>query len=184
MEKTLWTIDPAHSEIHFKVKHLMITNVTGQFNRFSGTVETDGDDLSTAKVHFTAEINSISTNNEQRDAHLRNVDFFDATVHPELIFEGDQLTKIDDENYLLEGTLTMRGISKHVQFNAENGGMIKDPWGNIRVGFTVSGKIHRKDFGVSFGLTGETGNVLLSDEVKINASAQFVKQAGEQTENK
>jgi polyisoprenoid-binding protein YceI len=183
MKKTLWTIDPAHSEIQFKVKHLMITNVGGQFNRFSGTVETDGDDLSSAKVHFTAEINSISTNNEQRDAHLRNADFFDAAIHPELVFEGNQLIKVDDENYSLEGTLTIRGVSKHVKFNAENGGIIKDPWGNTRVGFTISGKIHRKDFGVSFGLTAETGNVLLSDEVKINVNAQFVKQSEQQTEN-
>jgi polyisoprenoid-binding protein YceI len=178
MGNTIWTIDPAHSEIQFKVKHLMITHVTGQFNRFNGTVETDGDDFASAKIHFTADISSISTNNEQRDAHLKTGDFFDVETHPQLIFEGDSLRKIDDENYELQGTLTIRGTAKKVKFNVEYGGMIQDPWGNSRVGFTVSGKINRKDFGVSFGLPTGTGNALLSDEVKINVSAQFVKQAG------
>jgi polyisoprenoid-binding protein YceI len=176
MAKTIWKIDSAHSEIQFKIRHLMITNVTGQFNRFSGSVETEGNDLTSAKIHFTAEVNSISTNNEQRDAHLKNSDFFDATTHPELVFEGERLEKLEEENYLLEGTLTMRGTSHPIKLNVENGGIITDPWGNTRVGFTVTGKIHRKDFGVSFGLGAETGNVMLSDEVKINASVQFVKQ--------
>jgi polyisoprenoid-binding protein YceI len=177
MKKTTWTIDPAHSEIQFKVKHLKISNVTGQFNQFNGTVETDGDDLTHAKIRFTADISSISTNNEQRDAHLKNSDFFDAEIHPQLIFEGDGLEKIDDENYKLHGTLTMRGISREVKLNVEYGGMTQDPWGNTRVGFSISGKINRKDFGISFGLVSETGNILLSDEVKINANAEFVKQA-------
>ncbi len=179
MSKTIWAIDPTHSEIQFKVKHLMITNVTGQFGQFSGTVETQGHDLSTAKVHFSADIDSISTNNEQRDAHLRNNDFFDAETHPKLVFESDRLVKIDDENYKLEGTLTIRGTSKKVKFDVEYGGIIKDPWGNTRVGFTINGKLSRKDFGVSFGLGAETGGVLLSDEVRIYANAQFVKQEAE-----
>jgi len=177
MQKTIWAIDPAHSEVQFKVKHLMITNVTGQFNRFSGTVETDGDDISSAKAHFTAEVASISTNNEQRDAHLKNSDFFDAGTHPQLIFEGEKLQKIDDEKYELQGTLTIRGTSKQVKFDVEFGGMIQDPWGNTRVGFTVTGKIRRKDFGVSFGLNAGTEAAMLSDEVKISANVQFVKQA-------
>lgn len=175
--KTTWVIDPTHSEIQFKVKHLMISTVTGQFNKFSGTVGTDGDDFTTAKVHFTAEINSISTNNEQRDAHLRSGDFFDAENHPQLIFEGDKLEKIGDENYKVHGTLTMRGTSKKIILYAELGGIAQDPWGNMRAGFTLNGKLNRKDFGISFGLLAETGGIALSDEVKIVASAQFVKQA-------
>lgn len=175
--KTTWAIDPTHSEIQFKVKHLMISTVTGQFNTFSGTVETDGDDFTTAKVRFTADINSISTNNEQRDTHLRSGDFFDAENHPQLVFEADKLEKIGDENYKVHGTLTMRGISKPVILDAELGGMAQDPWGNTRAGFTLNGKINRKDFGVSFGMLTETGGIALSDEVKIVASAQFVKQA-------
>jgi polyisoprenoid-binding protein YceI len=177
MKKTKWIIDQTHSEIQFKVKHLKISNVTGQFNQFNGTVETEGDDLANASIHFTADINSISTNNEQRDAHLKNSDFFDAEIHPQLVFDGEGLRKIDDENYELNGTLTMRGISRSVKLNVEFGGMTQDPWGNTRAGFSVSGKINRKDFGISFGLVSETGNILLSDEVKINANAEFVKQA-------
>ena len=177
MNKTIWTIDPVHSEIQFKVKHLAISNVTGQFNRFSGTVETDGDDLTHAKVHFTADIDSISTNNEQRDAHLKNGDFFDAGAHPQLIFEADGLEKTDDEHYELYGMLTMRGITRKVKLNVEYGGTTQDPWGNTRIGFSLSGKVNRKDFGISFGLASETGGILLSDEVRINANAEFVRQA-------
>lgn len=127
MGNTIWTIDPAHSEIQFKVKHLMITNVTGQFNKFTGTVETDGEDITTARVHFTADIDSISTNNDQRDAHLKSADFFEAEKHPQLIFEEDRLKKISDEKYELEGTLTLRGIAKRVKFDVEYGCLIQDP---------------------------------------------------------
>ncbi len=154
----------------------MIANVTGQFNKFTGTVETDGEDITTAKVHFTADIDSISTNNDQRDAHLKGADFFEAEKHPKLIFEGDKLRKIREDKYELEGTLTMRGISKREKFEVEYGGLIQDPWGNSRVGFTLEGKIQRKDFGVNFGLS-DTGKVMLSNEVRIIANAQFVRQA-------
>jgi polyisoprenoid-binding protein YceI len=177
MKTTKWAIDPSHSEIQFKVKHLMISNVTGQFNKFNGTVETDGDDFSTAKVHFTADINSISTNNPQRDAHLQNGDFFDAENHPQLVFEGDRMEKTGDGNYKVHGMLTMRGVTKQVALDAEFGGITQDPWGNTRSGFSLSGKINRKDFGVSFGAVTETGGALLGEEVKISANAEFVKQA-------
>lgn len=177
MTTTKWAIDPVHSEIQFKVKHLMISSVTGQFNKFSGTVETEGDDFTTAKVHFTADINSISTNNPQRDAHLQNGDFFDAENHPQLIFEGDKLEKTGDENYKVHGILTMRGTSKKIILDAEFGGITQDPWGNTCVGISLSGKINRIDFGVSFGAVSETGGALLGEEVKISANAQFVKQA-------
>ncbi len=180
MEKTKWVLDPTHSEVLFKVKHLMISNVTGNFNRFNGTVETDGDDLTSAKVQFTAEISSISTNNEQRDAHLKNGDFFDAEKFPQLTFEGDRLEKTGDEQYELQGMLTMRGNSKKVSLKVEYGGMTQDPWGNTRVGFSVTGKINRKDFGVSFGMVSETGGVMLGEDVTINANVQFVKEAVKQ----
>ena len=175
MAITKWSLDPTHSEIHFKVRHLMVSWVTGSFKQFNATVETEGDDITTAKVHFTAEIHSISTNNEQRDAHLRTGDFFDAENHPELTFESDKLEKIDDENYKLYGTLTMRGVSKPVVLNAEYGGTAQDPWGNTRIGVSVSGKINRKDFGVNFSMVSETGGILLGEEVTINANAEFVR---------
>ena len=176
MATTKWALDPTHSEIQFKVKHLMISTVTGQFNQFNGTVETRGDDFTTAKINFTADVSSISTNNEQRDAHLKNSDFFDAENHQQLIFESDKLQKIDDENFKLHGTLTMRGTSKNVILDVEFGGLAQDPWGNTRVGFNVTGKINRQDYGISFGAVTETGGLLLGDEVKIIANAEFIKQ--------
>ena len=176
MTPTTWTIDPTHSEIQFKVRHLMVSYVTGQFTKFNATVETKGDDFTTAKVNFTADVNSISTNNEQRDAHLKNSDFFDAENHPELTFKSERIEKISDDEYKMEGILTIRGISKKIVLIAEYGGIMTDPWGNTRTGFTITGKINRKDFGVSFGMVSETGGVLLGDDVKINANAEFVKQ--------
>jgi len=174
MTATKWILDPTHSEVQFKVKHLMISNVTGQFNEFEGNVETDGDDFSSAKVSFTANIHSISTNNDQRDEHLRNSDFFDAENHPSLVFHGQKLVKTDGDEYKLHGTLQIKGITKEVVLDAEYGGIIDDPWGNKRAGFTVSGKINRRDFGVV--MPTETGGLLLGEEIRINANAQFVKQ--------
>lgn len=177
MSTTKWVLDPTHSELQFKIKHLMISTVTGQFNEFKATVEADDDSFTHAKIDFSAPVNSISTNNEQRDAHLKNSDFFDAANHPQLTFKSDQLKKIDNEEYQLEGTLTMRGVSKKIHLNVELGGVTKDPWGNTRAGFTVTGKIDRTDFGVSFGAVTETGGLLLGNDVKIIANVQFVKEA-------
>ena len=175
-QNTKWNLDITHSEIYFKVKHMMISTVTGQFKQFDGTVETNGDDFSSAKIYFNANVNSVFTNNEQRDAHLRNNDFFDAENFPQITFEGDKLEKIDDGEYKLSGTLTIKEISKEITLNVEFGGLTTDPWGNARAGFSVSGKINRQDFGVSFGAVTETGGLLLGDEVKIYAEVQFVKQ--------
>jgi polyisoprenoid-binding protein YceI len=175
MATTKWALDPTHSEIQFKVKHLMISKVTGHFQKFDATVETEGDNLSTAKVNFSAEVNSISTNNEQRDGHLRANDFFDAENHPQLSFAGSKLEKIDTENYKLHGILTIRGVSKNIVLDVEFGGMVQDPWGNTRLGFTITGKINRKDFGVSFSMVSESGGLLLGEEVAIHAQAEFVK---------
>lgn len=171
-----WVIDPAHSEVQFKIKHLMISTVTGSFNQFDGSIETVEDDFSTAKANFSADVNSISTNNAQRDAHLKNPDFFDADNHPQLTFKSGKMEKLDDENYKVLGTFTLRGVSKEIKLDAEFGGSTIDPWGNTRVGFSLTGKINRKDFGVSFGLLSETGGVALADEVKMIVNAQFVKQ--------
>ena len=176
MTNTKWALDATHSEVQFKVKHLMVSNVTGQFKQFNATVETNGDDMTTAKVHFTADISSISTNNEQRDAHLKSGDFFDAENHPQIIFEGDKLEKTGIETYKLHGTLTMRGVSKPITLNVEFGGVMQDPWGNTRMGFAITGKINRMEYGVSFGMVSETGNVLLGEEVSILSSAEFVKE--------
>jgi len=177
MATKTWNLDPSHSDIQFKVKHLMITTVTGTFKTFTGTVETEGDDITTAKIQFTADVHSVSTNNEQRDAHLRNGDFFDADNHPQITFTSDKLVKAAGDDYTLSGTLTMRGVSRQIALNVEFGGIITDPWGNTRSGYTVTGKINRTDFGVSFGAVSETGAVLLGHDVNITASVQFVAQA-------
>jgi polyisoprenoid-binding protein YceI len=176
MATTKWALDPTHSEVNFKVRHLMVSNVSGHFKNFNATVETEGDDLSTAKVHFTADVNSVSTNNEQRDGHLKTGDFFDVENHPQIIFDGNKMEKVDGQNYKVHGNLTMRGVSKPITLNVEFGGIMKDPWGNDRAGFEVSTKINRKDFGVSFGMVSETGGLMLGEEVTINANTEFVKE--------
>jgi polyisoprenoid-binding protein YceI len=170
-----WALDPTHSELQFKIKHLMISTVTGQFNEFKASVETDGDDFANAKIHFAATVDSVSTNNEQRDAHLKNGDFFDAEKFPVIVFESEKMEKTGEDEYKLYGTLTMRGVSKKIILNTEFGGITKDPWGNTRTGFSVTGKINRLDYGISFGSVSETGGLLLGDEVKISANVQFVK---------
>jgi polyisoprenoid-binding protein YceI len=173
---TKWILDPTHSEVYFKVKHLMISTVTGQFKQFDGKVETSGDEFTTAKVRFSADVASIDTNNEQRDAHLKNGDFFDADNYPKLFFESDRLETTSGDEYKMFGTLTVRGISKKISFDAQFGGLTTDPWGNTRVGFSVSGKIDRQEFGISFGAVTETGGLLLGNEVKVYAEVQFIKQ--------
>jgi polyisoprenoid-binding protein YceI len=179
MSTIKWALDPTHSELQFKVKHLMISTVTGQFNTFNATVDTEGDDFSRGKIDFAAEVDSISTNNAQRDAHLKATDFFDAPNYPQITFKSEKLEKISGDEFRLTGTLAMRGTSKPVVLDVEFGGVTVDPWGNTRAGFTVTGKINRQDFGISFSAITDTGSILLGDEVKIMANVQFVKQAVE-----
>ena len=174
MATTKWVLDPTHSEILFKVKHLMITNVKGEFRSFSG--EIDGEDFSKSQVKLTIDSSSVFTNNEDRDKHLVSGDFFDVDNHKELTFVSKSLTKVDDENYKLDGTLTMKGVSKDVTLDVEFGGTNKDPWGNEKAGFSVTGKINRKDWGLNWNAALETGGVLVGEEVKIMAEVQFVKQ--------
>jgi polyisoprenoid-binding protein YceI len=177
MIKQTWVLDAAHSELQFRIKHLMISTVSGRFGNFEATVKTEGDDFTTAKVQFRAGVNSISTNNEQRDAHLKNGDFFEAETYPDILFSGDKMEKTGEDEYKLHGTLTLKGVSKPVMLTAEFGGITKDPWGNTRAGFSVSGKIRRVDYGISFGAVADaSGGLLLADEVKIDANVQFVKQ--------
>ena len=177
MAKTKWIIDTTHSEVQFKVKHMMISTVTGYFSIFNAEVETEGDDFTTANVEFTADLSSISTNNEQRDAHLKTSDFFDAENHPQVKFVSSKLEKVDDERYTLHGDLTIRGTTKPVKLSVDYGGMIQDPWGGTRAGFTVEGKINRKDYGLHWDSVTETGGIVVSDEVRILVNCEFVKQA-------
>ncbi len=177
MKTTKWVIDPAHSEIQFKVKHMMITTVTGSFKEFKSEAETEGENFETAKVSFEANTASVFTNAEQRDAHLRSADFFDSENHPVMSFVSSTLEKIDDESWQLKGDLTIRGISKPVKLDVEFGGVGKDPWGNTKAGFSLNGKINRKDWGLNWNAALEAGGVLVSDDVRIYAEVQFAKQA-------
>ncbi|MBS1751387.1 MAG: polyisoprenoid-binding protein [Bacteroidetes bacterium] len=175
--QTKWVLDPAHSEIDFKVRHMMITNVKGEFRAFNAVILTESDDFSKGSVELNIESGSVFTNNTDRDKHLKSADFFDAENHRELKFTSSSLTKLDDDNYKLNGILDIRGIKKQVSFDVEFGGINKDPWGNLKAGFSLSGKINRKDWGLNWNAALETGGVLVSDEVRINAEVQFVKQA-------
>ena len=173
-----WVIDPSHSEIHFKVKHLMITNVTGSFNIFQASVQTEDEDFTKAKISFTAEVDSISTNNEQRDGHLKSADFFDAAIHPQVKFTGTKFVSVDnDGSYEFYGDLTIHGITRNVKLDLEFGGVVKDPYGNTKAGFSINGKINRKDFGLTWNTITEAGGIAVSDEVRIACEIQLIEQA-------
>jgi polyisoprenoid-binding protein YceI len=155
---------------------MMISTVTGNFKKFDATVETEGDDFTTAKVTFTVDVDSIDTKNEQRDGHLKSVDFFDTANFPEFKFVATKYENVDnDGSYEVYGDLTIRGITRNEKFDAEFGGVIKDPWGNTRAGITITGKINRKDFGLTWSGATETGSLIVSEEVKIHVALEFVK---------
>jgi polyisoprenoid-binding protein YceI len=173
---TTWKIDPAHSEIQFKVRHLMVTNVTGYFKKFDLVVETETDDFNTAKkIEFTADLDSIETNNEQRDTHLKSDDFFNAEKFKQLKFAGKEYKSGADEA-TLTGDLTIRDITKPIKLNVEYGGSVVDPYGQSKAGFTISGKISRKEFGLVWSAVTEAGHVVVSDDIRILCEIQLVKQ--------
>ena len=174
-----WALDPTHSEVQFKIKHLMITNVTGSFDIFTVLAQTEDEDFTKAKISFTADVNSISTNNEQRDGHLKAADFFDAEKFAQIKFEATKTENVDDDgSYELYGNLTIRDVTKNVKLSVEFGGIVKDPYGNIKAGFTINGKINRTDFGLTWSGLTEAGGVVVSDEVRIAAEIQLIEQAG------
>lgn len=176
MSLTKWSADLAHSEILFKVKHLMISTVSGNFKKFNLEVETENEDFNTAKkIEFSADVNSINTNNEQRDAHLKSADFFNVEQHPRILFSGTNYEAVGDEGKI-NGNLTIGGITKPVTLDVEFGGMVGDPYEQTKAGFTISGKISRKSFGIIYGSSAETGGILLGDEIKINGKIQLVKE--------
>lgn len=176
MAKTKWVIDNSHSRIGFKVRHLMISWVQGQFEEFSGYAETDGDDFSTATAHFTANANSINTANEQRDAHLRSADFFDAENHADVVFDSTSVKKLSEEEYEVTGNLSIRGVTKPITLKVEHGGVIKDPWGNIKAGFVMEGRLSRKEFGLTWSAVTETGGIVVADEVRLVIEVEVAKE--------
>lgn len=172
-----WTIDPTHSEVLFKVKHLVISNVTGSFNVFEGAADTSADDFSDAKITFSANVDSIDTNQAQRDAHLKSPDFFDAAKFPKLEFTSTSFSKKGDREYILKGDLTLHGVTKPVELAVEYGGTAKDPYGQTKAGFEVTGKLNRSEYGLTWNAATEAGGVVVSDEVKLLATVQVIKQA-------
>jgi polyisoprenoid-binding protein YceI len=174
MSTKKWVVDPSHSEIGFKVKHLMISNVKGNFTAYEASI--DGEDFTTAPIKVSIDAASISTQNADRDTHLKSADFFDVETYGTITFESTSFTKVDDEEYTLKGILTIKDVSKEISLNVEYGGTNTDPWGNEKAAFEVSGKINRKDWGLNWNAALETGGVLVDEEVKINAEVQFVKQ--------
>lgn len=176
MATTQWALDPTHSEIQFKVKHMMISTVTGEFTRFDASLETEGEDFKTGKVKFSAEIDSINTKNEQRDGHLKSADFFDAAQFPKLSFESTSIEHKSGDDYALHGELTLHGVTKPVTLAVEYAGAITDPYGNTRAGFELNGKINRKDFGLTWSAVTEAGGLVVSDDVRLLANVEFVKQ--------
>jgi len=172
-----WVLDPTHSEVHFKIKHLMITNVTGSFDIFKVAAKTEGEDFTKGKISFTADVNSISTGNAQRDGHLKSGDFFDTEKFPEIKFEATKADPVDnDGSFDLYGDLTIRDVTKNIKLSVEFGGVVKDPYGNTKAGFTINGKINRKDFGLTWNAVTEAGGVVVSEEVKIAAEIQLIEQ--------
>lgn len=172
MNNQKWVLDPTHSEITFKVKHMMITNVSGSFSDFNAELESSDDKFINSKLKFNAVINSVNTNNAQRDEHLKSPDFFDSEKFPEMRFEALDFNASEGE---VHGNLTIRDITQPVKLDVEFGGVNKDPWGNEKAGFTISGKIKRNNFGLTWNTALETGGVLVSDDIKINCEVQFVK---------
>lgn len=172
--KTKWSIDPMHSEVQFKVKHLVISTVTGTFKKFEGTLEANGDDFDGAETAFSLDVGSIDTNVADRDAHLKSDDFFNAEKYPNITFEGT-LNKIAGDDYKLVGNLTIRDVTKEVELNVEYGGSMVDGYGQTKAGFEISGKVNRKEYGLMWSMVTEAGGVVVADDVKLQLNIQVTK---------
>lgn len=172
-----WAIDPSHSEISFKVKHLVVTTLTGKLETFEGGLETANEDFSDANISFTADVASINTGNADRDGHLKSDDFFNAEAFPKVTFTSTSFTKTGDGEYKLTGNITLRDVTKPIELTVEYGGTATDPWGNVKAGFEINGKIKRKEFGLKWDALTEAGGAVVSDEVKLHLNVQLVKQA-------
>lgn len=172
--KTKWAIDTTHSEVQFKVKHLVIATVTGTFKKFEGSVESEDENFIGATANFTIDVNSIDTNQPQRDAHLKSEDFFAASMYKEIKFENGQIVKEGNE-LVLVGDLTIRDVTKSVKLNVEYGGTVVDPYGNTKAGFEINGKINRKEFGLAWSAVTEAGGVVVGDDVKLHLNVELAR---------
>ena len=176
MSKNLWVIDPVHSEITFKVRHMMITNVSGTFDRMEAKMYSSEKDFSDAEISFEADVDSINTRNEQRDAHLKSNDFFDASIHPKLSFKSTHFKSKGGHSYEMMGLFNMKGVEKEITLNVDFTGTVIDPWGQVKAGFEISAVLMRSDFGLVWNAANEEGEVVLSEEVKLQLNVQMIKQ--------
>ncbi|MFD1736821.1 YceI family protein [Bacillus salitolerans] len=177
MTVSKWALDKAHSSVDFSVRHMMISSVKGSFNEFSASIEADPSDLTTAKIEFTIELASVDTRNDDRDNHLRSADFFDVENTPTMTFTSTQITKKADDEYEVTGNLSLHGKTNQETFLVTFEGEGKDPWGNLKVGFSAEGKINRSDYGLSWNAALETGGVLVGDQIKVALQLQATKEA-------
>lgn len=174
--KTKWYLDTAHSSLEFKVRHMMITNVKGEFKKFAASLISTSADFSHASIDVVIDAGSIFTREEKRDGHLRSVEFLDVAKYPMITFRGKSSKEGNDHAYKLQGILTIRNVTREIELDVEFGGINTDRWGNEKAGFTVMGSINRKDYGLNWNTALETGGVLVGDEIKFTAEVQFVKQ--------
>jgi polyisoprenoid-binding protein YceI len=181
VKRVKWSIDPVHSEITFKVRHLMIAHVKGSFKTFDASIYTTGNDFTTAEIDIWIDAASISTGNADRDAHLTGSDFFDAAHHKQITFVCDDIEKADAEgNHEVWGNLCMKGVTRKIQLNVQYGGIVHDPWGNERAGFTVTGKINRSEWALAWNKGLEAGGFMVSEEVTIACELELVSSAMEE----
>jgi len=176
MSKQVWNIDGAHSEIGFKVRHMMITNVNGIFNSYTATMYADAADFSDAEISFEADIDSINTRNEQRDGHLKSPEFFDVEKFPKLNFKSSSFTKTADGQYTMKGMFNMHGVEKEVSMNVEFTGTVVDPWGQVKAGFEITGALNRSEYGLTWNATSEDGSIVLDEVIKLALNVQMIKQ--------
>lgn len=172
---TKWKVDQTHSEIQFKAKHLVISTVTGFFREFDAGIEMEDGNLENASAWFKADVNSISTNQSDRDDHLKSADFFDAETYPNIVFRSTSFEKKDENHYQMTGNFTMRGVTKEITLNVEYGGSMVDPYGNMKAGYEISGKINRHEFGLKWNAVTEAGGLVVSDEIKLALNIQMVR---------
>ncbi len=171
-----YKIDVDHSEIMFKVKHLMISTVSGTFKKFDGTIEVNEADFSDANINFGAEVDSIETKNEQRDGHLKGDDFFNAEQFPKLNFKSTGMKRKSGEEYILSGDFTIRDVTKPIELQVTYNGKTIDPWGMERMGFEITGKVNRKEYGLKWSALTEAGGMVVSEEVKLEMNIEVIKQ--------
>ena len=173
--QTNWTMDFFYSKIEFTVTHLMISEVTGKFKIYEGKVTSTKEDFTDSKIKFTAEVNSINTDDEKRDGHLKSDDFFNVEKYPKITFKSKTFKKVDAKNYKLSGDLTIRDVTKPVDFDVVYNGIIKDPWGNTKAGFKLTGNINRMDYGLKWNAAVEAGGVVVSEKVHIKCDIELLK---------